>query len=866
MSNSLANKKRSVNGELQTCALADTPPYRIFHSNRECVNPQSSLESLATMGDANKIIERADKLLDKGKPDLALAEYRSALDLQPGNEQLLQKAADLSLSIGQSGLASELLLRLFSLAVEGKQLNPATVLFRKLQRLKTLDPEMVSRYAELCESISRREAAEAYRVAFREFQRLGDLRRALDCISHSLKFDPRLEDYRAQARIAEALHKPIFAADALVHLGIMLERLGQDASDTYERAYANDPSNMAARLGYGRALIAQNRPNEAIELLEPLATYPSSPEEAREPYALALLAVGRVEEAEPFVWGLFERNPGANLAILHSVIGGLIDRDRADRALLLTRRLEEFLRKAGRRTEFMSDMAHLAGKSKPNVAFLEYLAELYNSANREIEYSQILSRLFDIYFATANYAKALDALDRAIDIDSYEATHKDRVHMLAGHVPEDRLQAVVKRLGLNPIEHLTVHDEKDNMPETPAPKILEDLILQAEIFLQYGMREKALQKIEQLKSSFAAEVESNLRVRQLFISAGLAIPARRDEPTDQLRTADAMVRATEVSRLIARQNDPRLVLVTAVNQIGSRWQYSRCLAALATPGKPPSLVVEYCSPDVPKSERNAMVRLLALSQRLTANEPVFRAADVQLSEPLAPIRQELARLNIHSLVILALLDEDQPIGLFIVQQCGVRRRWSPDDVALLRSMADQIALAVHGARLRSLVSTLGVAEEKTGLLKRSSYIDAVIAELKRHRGEGDSLCTLALLQVASLTSELQTEYAVAELVRTLRSIAQDQAMSFRFDRDTVALLLPRMDVTGTEALVGRLRDVLEPIAVTITAGIAQAGSSAGFDPEDTATEWINRVARALSLAATLPERLCTLPPESASIL
>jgi GAF domain-containing protein len=325
-----------------------------------------------------------------------------------------------------------------------------------------------------------------------------------------------------------------------------------------------------------------------------------------------------------------------------------------------------------------------------------------------------------------------------------------------------------------------------------------------------------------------------------------------------------MVRAAEVSRLIARQTDPRAVLVTAVNQIGARWHYSRCLAALATPGKPPSLVVEYCSPEVPKSERTAMVRLLALSQRLTSIEPVFRAADVQISEPLTPIRKELASLNVSSLVVLALLSEDKPVGLFIVQQCGVRRRWSPDDLALLRSMVDQIALAVHGARLRSLVSTLGVSEEKTGLLKRSSYLDAVVAELDRHRAGGELLSTLALLQVTSLTSET-TEYALTELVRILRSVAQDQAMLFRYDRDTVALLLPQLEVSGTEALVRQLRDALEPIAIIVTAGIAQAGPLAGFEPEDAATEWINRVARAMTVAATLPDRLCTLPPAPASI-
>ncbi len=817
------------------------------------------------MSDPAKLIGRAEKLLEKGKPELALEEYRAAIELQPENEHLLQKTADLALSIKQLGPASDMLRRLFGLFVARKQISDAAVVFRKLQRMKVLDPEMVSRYAELCVSTHRKDAAEAYRVAFQEFQRLGDPRRALQCITRSLELDPRMEDYREQARISEALHEPVLAAEALVQLGVMLERAGQNATEAYERAYANNPANMAARLGHGRGLIANGRPAEAIELLQPLATYPSSPEEAREPYALALLAVGRVEEAEPFAWRLFERNPGGNLASLHSIIVGLVNRDRVDRALGLARRLEEFYRKAGRRNEFMGDMAQLAEKGKPSIAFFEYLAELYNSANREIDYAQVLSRLFDLYFEAGNFAKAVDALDRAVDIDPYEAEHKGRMQKLASHAPEDRLQAVARRLGIEPPEQVTATPEMEKVVEGPAPSIFEDLILQAEIFLQYGMRDKALVKIEQLKQSFVADLEGNARVRQLFLNAGLPAPATNREPVEQNRDSDAVVRAAEVSRLIARQSDPRSVLVTAVNQIGARWHYSRCLAALATPGKPPSLVVEYCSPEVTKSERSAMVRLLALSQRLTSIEPVFRAADVQLSEPLLPIRQELARLNVNSLVILALLSEDQPIGLFIVQQCGARRRWSPDDLALLRSLVDQVALAVHGARLRSLVSTLGAAEETTGLLNRSSYINAVVAELGRNRSGAEPCSTLALLQVAPLTSQIDIEYAVTELVRTLRAVAQDQAMSFRYDRDTVALLLPELDVAGTEALVGQLREALESIAITVTAGIAQAGPIAGFEPEDAATEWINRVARAMTLAATRPDRLCTLPPDTASI-
>jgi len=815
---------------------------------------------IATMSDTAKFVDRAEKLLEKGKPELALAEFRAAVDLEPDNEALLQKAADLGTSLGQLGLASDMLRRLFSSHVEKKKIGEAAQVYRRLQRLKALDAEMVFRYAELCENTSRREAADAYRVSFEGFQRLGDGRRALDCISRALELDPRLEDFREQARIAEALHEKELAADALVKLGIMLERLGQDASQAYARAYHDNPSNMAARLGHGRALIAGGSPAEAIELLRPLATYPSSPEEAREPYALALLAVGRVEDAEPFIWSIFERDPNGHLATLHNVIGGLLDRDRTERALALAQRLEEYYRKEARRLQFMFDMAELSARHKPSIPFLEYLAGLYNGANREVEYAQMLAQLFDAYLAAGNYARALDALDRSVDIDSYDAEHSQRLEKLAGHVPDDRLQLLARRLGVDAPETPSAVNANDGESEAPAPKMLEDLVLQAEIFLQYGMRDKALQKIEQIKQS-CEDLSGNARVRQLFVNAGLAVPAeQREEPVERNRTSDAMVRAAEISRMISRQTDPRSVLVTAVNQIGARWQYSRCLAALATPGKPPSLVVEYCSPEVAKSDRACMVRLLALSQRLTSVEPVFRAADVSMSEQLSPIRLELDRLNIYSLAVIALISEDTPIGLLIVQQCGVRRRWTPDDLALLRSLADQIALAVHGARLRSLVSTLGVAEEKTGLLKRSAYTDAVVAEVRRELDSGAQPGTLALLQVASLTSESEGEQAVSELVRTLRSIAQDEAMAFRYERDTVALLLPQMQPSQTELLVGQLREALEPIAVTITAGIAPATLVGGYDAEDTATEWINRVARALVSAATAPARLCVLPP------
>src|SRR6266568_6823403 len=139
------------------------------------------------MADASKLTERAEKFLEKGKPEAALAEFRAAIELQPDNEAVLQRASDLALSIGKLGLATEMLRRLFAMAVENKQLSNSALVFRKLQRMKALDPEVVYRYAELCESTSRKDAAEAYRITFPEFQRLGDPRRALECMNQVVR-------------------------------------------------------------------------------------------------------------------------------------------------------------------------------------------------------------------------------------------------------------------------------------------------------------------------------------------------------------------------------------------------------------------------------------------------------------------------------------------------------------------------------------------------------------------------------------------------------------------------------------------------------------------------------------------------------
>src|SRR5262249_40377385 len=115
------------------------------------------------------------------------------------------------------------------------------------------------------------------------------------------------------------------------------------------------------------------------------------------------------------------------------------------------------------------------------------------------------------------------------------------------------------------------------------PTVLEDFILQAEIYLQYGMRSKALERLGRIGKLFPGEEQKNEKLRNLYIAAGFAVggpvhaaaaksgaapkpPAHvsRDEES----AVDNFARVTEITRNIYRQSNVKSVLSTAVNDIG----------------------------------------------------------------------------------------------------------------------------------------------------------------------------------------------------------------------------------------------------------------------------------------------------------
>lgn len=840
------------------------------------------------MPDFSKRLEKADKYLQKGRQADALDEYLEVLQEDPNQDGVRQSAADLSMALGKNAEAAEHLTRLFDRQTSVGDAAKAVANYRKLARISTPSVDHTFRYGQLVEKSSRRDALEAYTTSVQGFTAAGRKADALAVLKRVVALDPTEANFKREAELAAELGDGKTAAAGFLKVGELQAQAGADPIAWYERAHQLDAQSADAALLYGRCLLAAGRAPEAIDVLAPLATQPTARIEDREAYSKALLAAGKLTEAEPFIWALYEADPKQEDEVAN-LIGALLDADDHAHAVDLAHKLEVTQLKAGNQREFVARMKEIADHHRPSMDFLEYMVEVFNSANREYDYCDTLLKLFELYYAGGNFIKAADCLDRSAEVDPYEPGHERRLDMLRGKVDTNHFNAIASRFNA-----VLKMEDKDNKEQAETAEgestVLEDLVLQAEIFIQYSMRSKAVERLERIHKLFPHEEEKNEKLHTLFNNAGFtphyapgsapaappvapgpadarpaapaAHPSEPAHPSAQANenAVDNFARVTEITRNVYRQGSVKGVLFTAVNEIGRHWNASRCVAALITPGKPPSAALEYCAPGVTASDVMSLVKVVQVSLSLVVSNGTVMSVNVPGDPGFDEARETVTGLNIESLLAVPLMDGDEHAGILILEQTGAPRNWRPTDEVVLNTIAEQMVLAVNNARLRSLVKTLAVTEEKSGLLKRSSYLDVLLSETKRSI-EQETPLSVMLLHFGK-TGTMIREYGEAAVDGMMQQVGQilsshirQTDVAVRYDLTTIVLVLADTGEKNAFFVVDKMRKVLNAIhlpgktmPVGVTVGIAEAVLQSRYDPVDIVTEVINRAEGALEAA------------------
>ena len=830
-----------------------------------------------------KRIERAEKLLQKGKAADALEEYLQALRDDHENDTVRQLAADLCLSQNRTNDAVRLLGELFERQVNAGDATRASLTYKKLARHGSPTWEQKFRFGQLLEGSNKKLAVGTYESALTDLAKLENKQGALQVLGRVVALEPIQANFLRLAELSSELGESKAAAEAFKRVAQLAAAAGSDAAQWFERAYQEDSSDEEITLAYGKSLLGQGQVGAAIFILEPQVNAGKNSPQLREIYAEALLAAGRYAEAEPLVWQLFEQN-ASWMPQVTALIGQLVDAEQDVAAVLLARKLGQVHAKRGERRQFLTVMQEIAATRRASPEMLEFMGELFNAANREGDYSQTLLKLFDVYCSTSDFAKAAECLDRAAEVDPYESGHAKRLEALKGKIDESKFSAIASRFtssGPSAAEKAIEHEA------TLGASTLQDLMLQAEILVQYGMRNKAVERLQRIQELFPREEERNEDLQRLYLAAGMttsyagsapravaapvATPAAIAPVTAPVAAADPgaemrnVTRVAEITRKLYHQGTAPAVLTTAVTEIGGHWEVSRCIALMRTPGSAPTAVQEFCARGVKEGSSAAIKEMMGALQDIclagSPGEPII-IADAQKSSELQTVRKALAELGATAVLALPLSNGEDSVGVLALLH-NKPRVWPHTDAVVLKTLADQMVIALNNAGLRRLVKNLSVTEEKSGLLKRGSYLDLLLAESKRAVQNAAPLSVL-LLQFGR-SAALLKEYGEAAVEGAMEKIGQQFAanirtndLAFRYDTTTIAIILGETAEKEAMKAIEKLRKIIAGVhlpakdgaerghAMEFSAGLAEAVIRESYDPVDIVTEVINRAEQALA--------------------
>jgi len=830
------------------------------------------------MASTSKRVEKAEKYVQKGKIADALDEYLHAFQEDPSNDSLIEIIAELYLRLNQPKKAIECYGYLFDKRVEQNDGRAAMLMFRKMARLGPPDPTRLLICARFQEKQKPLEARDSYHLCAQLFEQQGDKAKALEALRGLASLeDGNIEIHVRVAEIAESTGQKDVAAQALLHAGEILRGAGGGSLDRaiglLEKARALTPGDVRVSLALAAALLEAGKPNQVEEVLEPVASE-SSPERNRL-LAAACLAQNKLEQAEELLWKMVASFPDVFSDLLR-VLDAYLAAGLQPAASELFCRLRSSMgqvKKDRLLVEWLDALLRQAGRSVP---VLEFTISALRELNRESELSQIHARLFDVCQEAGDYVKAAAVLHRLADLNAPQEENQERLEHLKGKLDESAYRELAARILPAEAAPPAAPDSLFVPSEAPPEPVgeLDDMILQAEMLLQFGGKEQGTEYLRGIAERFPGQETRNERLRKLYVEAGLPVSAAAAAPppappaVPEAAPAVDVRRLSEIMRAIQRQTATKAALSTAVNEVGKTWGASRCLASLCLPGKLPTVAIEYCAPGVKSSDVSSVTRLVPTLVQMVADGNPCSIDDAASCAELARVAPVVNALGVRSMLVVPLMDAEQAVGVMVLQQCQQARRWPPGEVVLLKSVADHVVLTTAQIKLHSLVKA--VSDDRSGLLSRGAYLDCLVTECGRARKEQQPL-SAALLRFgkgqASVRELGQEKYErfLQQAVQELVSHLPETDVGVRYDRVTLALIFPNTRGADMAAAVERIRRMLAGIGIDghpglpVSAGVAEAAVASCPDPVDTVTELINRLEAALDEAQRQPGTSCLLP-------
>ncbi len=827
-----------------------------------------------------KQLDKAKRFVEKSRIDEAIETYQSVLTSSPDNLDAIQSLGDLYTMQKRPDRAAVYYGMLFDRFTAPRDEPKALALYTRFLKPQQQPPERVARYALLLQKQNRaEEAIEQFMSAALAFELSGKGEDALACFVRIAQLDSENRDrHVAVADMAERLGNITAAARGYLRAAQLTTQNDAEALDFLAKAHKLSPSDRSTSLFYAQALMRNGDAQAAAAILTPLS---ESEKDATflDTYAEALIRSGQLDTAHAVLERA--RNHGAGSPEKwFSLITEFLRAGQEDKAIDLLASTKKVTLAARHESEFANAVDQLAESFPTSLPLAQFLAGLYAELNRESKLFDALARLFDLSVANNRIPGACEALEKLVEIDPYDSHNQQRFDQLHGRADENFLKRVSSRLSSAATHGSAVPAKEEprgksedtsagGLKDLQSSQTLKDLLVQAEIFIQYSLQSKAIERLQRIAELFPGEEEHNERLRDLFKAAhwwpektGVSVkpaPPLREAQAEPVSSAYApetlrdLAKISEINQSVFRQPSPRAMLSVAVNEVGNYLRAARCLGVVGAPGQPPQMAAEFCAVGFEASPGNQIVRLMS---QIEGAKP-----DSLGGLPLDAVSPILKEMGLQTALGVQLTDPEtqSPAGMIIAGFSGPHS-WKPNETYFLQSIGDQMLMCVHHTRLRTLVRTLAVADEKTGLLARSSYIDCLLQESQRARTQGIPL-TLALLQIDGgpellhQQGEASFDRYMEQLGEAVHTIVRQTDLAIKYTSWALAIVLPDTPLSGAQAFAKKMKkaaDGLRPpwnaAPLSMSVALAEAITRSDYDNEDIVTDLINRVEMGLEEA------------------
>jgi diguanylate cyclase (GGDEF)-like protein len=836
--------------------------------------------------DVAKHLERARRSLEKNKLREAIGEYQAVLEESPSSLEAIQALADLYSRLNEPHKAAQYYGQQFDRLVDSGDALKAAAIFTRFLRQSSQPPDRLMRYAMLLQKQNRPgEAIEQFNAAANLFQEQQREVEALACYESVALLDPENPaPHVVLADFASKLGHVDLATRSYIRAGqLVLARGALDAAAEYfGRAHELSPLDRTGALLYADAKLRGGKPEATVALLEP---FPPNEKDTAflATFGEALLRTGQLDRARQVLEAYYKEQPDS-FAKLFELAGAYIDRGEDPKAISVLRKAKEWMKSTRKELELCAQLDRMAAAHPNSLALAEAVAQTYEELNRETKYFDALMNLFDLYLRAGRVPEACETLDRLVDIDPYDYRNHERIARLEGQADPAflaNIHARAAKAASTPTGTGAFSGAgSDNGVRAPvseeqrAQQALEDLMVQVEIFLQYSLQPKAIERLERIAELFPGEEVRSERLRALYeranwwpkgvspLLASSAPPAAGsltvevkpapaiEVPPTPVPSADETHRDLaaigEINRLMYRQATPREMLSTTAAEIGKRLEVARCMAIVGSTKDGNHTTAEYASPKMRAASAGEMATIASFVAKATPDE----LGGVEFSVSSLPILKDLGVTSALG-VVLTDREGQSTSGVLVIADANVRK-WKVNESFFLQAVGDQLLISVNHMRLRSLVRSLAVADEKTGVLGRGAYIDCLLSESNRARSQGTPLSLIILhvdrgSEILRQHGDSAVDQYVEQLARAVSPSVRQTDIIVKYTAWSLAFVLPGTSLENAQGLAEKLRLIAASVRpswasadLAVSAVAAEATARPADQTEDRVTEWMNR--------------------------